>query len=259
MRAIDEVISLCRASGGKIVYSRQILLENPKAQPVAVAAGLFSKFPATFRFFFFTPHTGGWFGATPETLIDYHRPSQQFSTMALAGTRQLSAQGHTEPWDEKNIRENTYVSDYIATQLHRLGIKADVSSPVTLEYGKIEHLCRPITGAFPPRLLPQVIDALNPTPALCGVPLDRAVDAIARLEPHHRGCYGGALRVNLPLSDSGGGCRCFVCLRCCRFEGHRFYLYAGGGITAQSDPSSEWDETEDKCATLRSFILAPPQ
>lgn len=247
LKAVGEIVDICRKEGGKTVYSRLIEIDNPRANPAEVAKRLFDAFPGAFRFIYSTKQTGAWLGASPETLVDFCAESEEISTMALAGTRS-SAEGGD--WDEKNIRENLFVSDYIVQTLAALGIKADMGELQTVGYGPVAHLMRPIRGRVAKEQLTDVIDALNPTPALCGCPVDRAVAQIERLEPHDRGCYGGGLCVNLPQGD----CRVWVNLRCCFFLGHTYNIYVGGGITALSVPEEEWQETQAKSSTLCSII-----
>jgi isochorismate synthase len=46
----------------------------------------------------------------------------------------------------------------------------------------------------------------------------------------------------------------FVNLRCMQLAGRFAHLYVGGGITAESDPHSEWRETEMKAETMLSVL-----
>ena len=47
----------------------------------------------------------------------------------------------------------------------------------------------------------------------------------------------------------------FVNLRCMEIFDDKLVLYAGGGITAHSDPEKEWNETVIKCQTILNGIL----
>ena len=47
---------------------------------------------------------------------------------------------------------------------------------------------------------------------------------------------------------------CYVNLRCAHIRNERYCLFAGGGITAHSQPLQEWDETEAKCSALLKII-----
>lgn len=246
---VSRVIDSCRNRSGKTVYSRVICGKTDREEWPRLFSALCEAFPATFRFIFNTRHTGGWIGATPETLLDVNLTDGTFHTMAFAGTRPI-ADGNI-PWDAKNIRENAYVSDYISQKIKELGITVHTGELETVAYGtNIEHLCRHISGSLDAvSEFPLLLDAINPTPALCGSPLASAIDDLKRHEHHCRGCYGGfvALRDNSRF-------RSFVTLRCCSFSGENFAIYAGGGITPDSIPVNEWEETEAKSLFFRRYL-----
>ncbi len=117
-------------------------------------------------------------------------------------------------------------------------------------YGAIEHLCAHISCQAPAAMLPQIIDALNPTPALCGYPLGDAVSDIALYERHRRHLYGGYIAVR----DSKGY-HAYVNLRCVHFDSRRFCIYGGGGIVTASVPAEEYAETEAKTSFLRQLLV----
>lgn len=246
---VSRVIDSCRNRGGKTVFSRVICGETSIKNWGRLFITLCDTFHETFRFIFHTSRTGGWIGATPETLLDVDMTDGSFHTMAFAGTRPTTSD--PTPWDEKNIRENWYVSDYLIEKIAQFGIKANVGDFITVAYGnKIEHLCRHIYGTLRPGMdFQPLLDAINPTPALCGTPLADAVADLARHEHHQRGCYGGFVALH-----DGHRFSSFVTLRCCTFAGRRFAIYSGGGITPDSIPEVEWGETEAKSLFFRRYL-----
>lgn len=253
MEGVIGVIESCRARHGKTVYSRVIegYMRMPGERDHTyrsageIAVELFKKHPETLRFVFRTPSTGAWLGATPELLVHIDKKTGGFSTMSFAGTRR---KGENIPWDRKNIEENTFVTDYIVAALQRLGITPKVSQARTVTYGNIEHLCVDITGVSCESNVAEIIDALNPTPALCGWPKEDAINDISRFEQHNRGCYGGVIGIASQLSYTA-----YVNLRSMRFENGRCAIFGGGGITPLSDAASEFAETEAKTSILRSL------
>lgn len=249
--AVRQIIDRCRRRSGKTVYSRVITGENPALDIPNVARRLFGMFPGAFGFLYYTPRTGCWLGATPETLLDVDFSRGVVSTMAFAGTRTSAGDA---PWDGKNLLENGFVADYICSKFREAGIAPEVSSLSTCDYGAIQHLRRDITAKLPSGIdYGQILDSINPTPALCGTTPDAAVRDITEFELHRRGCYGGFVAVNSP----GKSFRSFVNLRSCRIETvrpHRFAVYAGGGIIAESDPEAEWEETRAKASRLLSLL-----
>ena len=245
IRGVSHVIDSCRMRNGKTVFSRVVCGEIGQDRLPAVASKLFASHPDTLRFIYYTPATGVWLGATPELLLDFDRNSGLFRTMAFAGTRPRKA---FVPWDGKNIRENRFVIDYITRRLKTLGVSAEVAELETVAYGAIEHLCANISGQASPDALEKIIDAINPTPALCGYPKDEAISDISLNESHTRGCYGGFIGFSSPLRYVA-----FVNLRCLQFRDGKFCIYGGGGITAESDPETEYTETDAKTALLREL------
>lgn len=259
MEGVTSVIEKCKARHGKTVYSRVVegYMRVPGDSDLSllsageIAVELFRKHPETLRFVFHTPETGSWLGATPELLVHIDKKTGAFSTMAFAGTRR---KGENSPWDRKNIEENRFVADYIVAALQRLGIAPEVSLTRTVAYGNIEHLCVDITGMCGELSVAEIIDTLNPTPALCGWPKVDAINDISRFEQHNRGCYGGVIGISSPVSYTA-----YVNLRSMRFENGRCAIFGGGGITPLSDAASEFAETEAKTALLRSLTSKPKQ
>lgn len=245
IRGVSNVIASCRKRNGKTVYSRVVCGEIGRGKLAAVASRLFASHPGTLRFIYHTPATGVWLGATPELLLDFDKTSGAFHTMAFAGTRPKKT---FVPWDGKNIRENRFVIDYITERLGALGVPTEVAALETVAYGEIEHLCANISGQASPGALEKIIDAINPTPALCGFPKDEAVRDISQNESHARGCYGGFIGFSSPSRYVA-----FVNLRCMQFRDGKFCIFGGGGITAESDPETEYLETDAKTALLRKL------
>lgn len=248
--ALKEIIKSCSKREGKTVFSRVICGElDPEATWEDIFIELCDTHPDTFRFIFHSEQTGAWMGATPETLLDVDFSSGRFATMAFAGTRkQVDAD---TPWDQKNIRENRFVSEFLQERIKSFGLVPEVSEFETVRYGtEIEHLCQCIHGNLGNVPYPRIIDAINPTPALCGTPKEAAIVDIERFERHNRGCYGGYVGLASPHK-----LRTFATLRCCHFSGNDLCIYAGGGITSDSVPEKEWHETEAKSTFFQRYLL----
>lgn len=245
--SVAEVIENCKARQGKTVYSR-IITGNAPTSWGEVVRSFFAAHPSTFRYLFYTPATKGWMGATPELLFDFNKNTDVFHTVALAGTRKTPSES-SALWDEKNIGENNFVCRYIHSRLQELGCTVETAPARNLDYGQIQHLCREISGNANGISLDRLIDAINPTPALCGWPREEAIADIARFESHQRFCYGGFIGI-----DSPDRYQAFVNLRCTHFDARNFCVFGGGGIVSGSDPASEWEETEAKTRLLRQLL-----
>lgn len=249
--AVGGIISNCRHRNGKTVYSRVIAGINPGMDIPEVVARLFAEFPKAFGFLYFTPQTGCWLGATPEILLSANLKDRTFATMALAGTR--SAVCGDAAWDDKNLRENCFVADFFREKFSCLGLDYNISAPTSLSYGPIQHLCRNIHGRFSSQEdIETILDAINPTPALCGTPTSEALRDIETFERHRRQCYGGLVGVR-----TSAYLDTYVNLRSARIAcdgSGRFNIFAGGGITADSDPETEFQETAAKASRLLAAL-----
>lgn len=246
LAAVSRVMESCRQRQGKTVFSRAISATMADGTTAGtIFDDLCREFPQTFRFIFHTPETGLWLGATPELLLDHDAATRRCRAMSLAGTRPRT-EGHI-PWDDKNLRENRFVTDFITETFRALDADAIIGPQQTLRYGRnIEHICHMIEATLPQGVTAaELIDRLNPTPALCGTPREAAIADITANELHDRGCYGGAVGL---VSTAPLRLRLFVTLRCCHISGRTIRAFAGGGITPDSDPATEWRESSAKAS-----------
>jgi isochorismate synthase len=125
-------------------------------------------------------------------------------------------------------------------------LSADVRAqedPHVLTLSAIQHLETVIEARLHPgETALSVLEALHPTPAVCGLPRDRALDFLQKEEPFQRGWYSGPVGW---IDGDGNGV--FVpALRSVVGCGSEWRLFAGAGIVAGSDPSQEWEETQIK-------------
>ncbi len=245
---VHRIVNGLKRNGGKTVLSRVICRDVECDNWADEISAYFSYYPDTFRYVYYTTETGCWFGASPELLLEYVSENDYFATMALAGTRSIEEDGKV--WDEKNVEEHDYVTDYIVNTLAQLGIETTISPAENLKYGKIEHLCHHIKASLPKNGLSyvDVMQHLSPTPALAGYPIENALNDIDDYEVHPRHCYGGFVVVN-----DKNGVHAYVNLRCVHFDKHGYCIYAGGGLTSKSVDVEEWKETESKVSRLETL------
>ena len=245
----------------KIVYARRATVE--RSSPVALdrlITALNAEFSACATFAL-SPHPGAptFIGATPETLVSAHRG--QLQTMALAGTtrgrstRQSPERAAAEEEllrSAKDRHEHQVVVDMITSSLARHGARpACGNTPRIRRLANVSHLETPIQAEITESFgLLEAIDALHPTPAVCGQPRQAARERIAGDEGFDRGLYAGPVGVMTPAGEG----RIFVALRCGLVQHNRALLFAGAGITAESDPQIEWAETHQKLAALHNAL-----
>ena len=101
-----------------------------------------------------------------------------------------------------------------------------------------------------PLLGTAMLDLLHPTSAICGMPMKAAAQFLKDREGFDRSYFSGYLGP----SNIENKTSLFVNLRCMQILKNKAILYAGAGVTEDSDPESEWNETEMKFQTLLNVI-----
>ena len=232
----------------KIVFSRMINMPPfPDFDAVEFFKALDRKYTDAYVYMFKLPNSGIWIGASPETL--FHLTDEHLTTVALAGTRPTD----DISWTDKEINEQKIVRDFIHGILAENNIQHFVErGPVTVIAGTVVHL-KTIFQTPAAEVIGKsgkLIKALHPTPAICGLPKKQAFELIKKVEKHERRFYSG---FSGPW-NLGGNSHLFVNLRCAEIGKSGMNIYVGGGITVDSDPAAEWDETVRKSQTLLSVI-----
>lgn len=202
------------------------------------------------------PHVGSWLGATPEILIEKVGPV--FRTVSLAGTKRFDeSQPISETaWNQKEIEEQAMVSRYIINCFKKIRLREfDEKGPKTAKAGNLLHLKTLFEVDMEETNfseLPTVmLDLLHPTSAVAGMPKEEALSFLKKNEKLERAFYSGYLGpVNI-----GENTHVFVNLRCMELFADHVRLYAGAGVTEDSDPEKEYLETEMKCNTLLNKII----
>ena len=251
-QAESLIKSLQQGEAQKVVLSRILQKELPAGFDFDLFFNLLQKgYPRAFVYVFHLPGQGLWAGATPETLLD--RKENTAEIMALAGTQKRPQKETEITWEQKEKEEQAFVSQFVETQMNRLFPGQFEKGEIqTLFAGPLAHLCTRFR--IPAEALAgktgMLVSLLHPTPAVCGLPKERAWQLIAETEDHHRRFYTGFLGPWFP----GKTAKLFVNLRCTEFSGRKMTLYTGGGLTTASVPEKEWQETEDKAQTLLSVV-----
>ena len=238
------IVELRKGELKKVVLSRTLDLPF-RNEPVAFFKRLLSCYRNAFCYLWYHPKIGMWSGATPERLVGFHKGRLQ--TSSLAGTLPFH-QGKDPNWSQKEIEEQQMVTDYISGALEGLVDNLTFSELKTVRSGALWHLKTEIEGLISQEDLALVIDRLHPTPAVCGLPKQKALEFITDNESYDRTFYTGYLgTLNL---ISPGRTDLFVNLRCARIDNGRVNVYVGGGITSDSDAVAEWQETVHKSKTM---------
>ncbi len=253
----QAVAAIKRHEFQKVVLSKQKEAAMPEGfNPAEVFVELGKSYPNAFVSFFAIPQVGVWMGATPEILVSVDR-HQIFRTMALAGTQAKGTLTNLQQatWTQKEIAEQAMVSRYIINCFKKIRLREfEENGPRTVAAGKLIHLRTDFEVDMRVTNFPQLgtvmLNLLHPTSAVCGMPKPAAMEFIAVHEQYDRALYSGYIgSVNI-----SGESHLFVNLRCMQLQANSLILYAGAGITEDSIPEKEWNETEMKCETMLQLI-----
>ena len=129
------------------------------------------------------------------------------------------------------------------------------AEPSVVAVANVQHLATLVEGRLsqPAPSVLELVAALHPTPAVAGWPRDEAVDWIAENEGFDRRRYAGTAG----WVDAAGNGTWAVSIRCAEIDGPAARVWAGNGIVADSDPSTELAETRSKLQALLSAIVRP--
>ncbi len=211
-------------------------------------------YPRMFISLVSTSKSGVWLIATPEILLE--GKAHDWHTVALAGTMKLEGdslmgEGEKVTWATKDIQEQRIVTTYIAECLEQFTGDFHEEGPRTVRAANLVHLRSDFSFKLPDgQHLGDLLHALHPTPAVCGLPKRETFKFIIQNEHTPRRYYSGFMG----MLDPDGGTHLYVSLRCMNIEGSRYHLYAGGGLLTDSTVSQEWLETEAKLETMRRVI-----
>lgn len=235
----------------KVVLSRFQSIQVLNSNPIRSFLQLLQNYSTAFVYCWFHPKIGLWLGATPETLLTVK--DNKFETMALAGTQEYKGALKVE-WSVKEKEEQRIVTDFIVDSLQKSldSNNIKVSNVKTVKAGNLLHLQTKVKGVlnFSTFNLKNVLNALHPTPAVCGFPKESAKHFILQNESYDRQFYTGFLgELNIKNTSN-----LFVNLRCMQWLQDKALIYTGGGITKDSHPEAEWQETVNKSQTIISVL-----
>ena len=239
----------------KIVLARCADEKKPEGlDPMELFYRACEMYPRMFIALVDTPQSGCWLTATPEILLD--GSGSDWRTIALAGTMklegdQLNGEGETLRWSTKNIQEQRIVSTYITECLEQFTGDFREEGPRTMRAANLVHLRSDFTFKLDDHShIGDLLYALHPTPAVCGLPKREAFQFIIKNEHTPRRYYSGFMGP-LMMEDT----HLYVSLRCMNIDGDTCHLYAGGGLLKDSTEEQEWAETEAKLETMRRLFF----
>ncbi|NOG45383.1 MAG: isochorismate synthase [Calditrichaeota bacterium] len=241
----------------KIVLARKTTLKfGESIDPIELLWRLRLNNHRAYYFCFQPKKDVAFIGGTPEQL--YCRHENQIHTEAVAGTRK---RGTTTNEDikfendllncEKDIREHRFVVDSIRGALKKLCTNIIEQEKLSiLKLSRLQHLLMQFSGKIKDDVQDcDILENLHPTPAVGGVPSQKSISEIERIEQFDRGWYAG------PVGWIGKDKAEFaVAIRSGLVHEDELYLYSGAGIVEGSDSQSEWEEIETKISGFMNAL-----
>jgi para-aminobenzoate synthetase component 1 len=199
--------------------------------------------------------------SSPERLLNFD--GRVIEARPIKGTRRRDADPARDAAlvaelaaSRKDRAENVMIVDLLRNDLSRVASPGTVRVPVLcgLEtYANVHHLTSVITGEMrPEKTVGDLIAAAFPGGSITGAPKIRAMEVIAEIEKAPRGIYCGAIG----YLGFNGHCDLNIAIRTAQFAGRMARVQGGGGITARSNPSAEYEESLTKIARLLEAFRA---
>lgn len=197
-------------------------------------------------------------GSSPELLVRKHAGRIYSNPLAGSAKRdensvQDMGRGKQLLRSEKDLYEHQLVVEEMRLVLTSLCSQLEIpASPSLMNTAAMWHLSSAINGVLsePSMSALQVACRLHPTPAVCGHPTKMARKLINLIEPFDRGYFSGMVG----WCDAQGNGEWAVTIRCGLLRDNIIQLFAGAGIVAESQPESEWQETQAKLQTMLNAL-----
>ncbi|MFH1498042.1 MAG: aminodeoxychorismate synthase component I [Verrucomicrobiota bacterium] len=197
--------------------------------------------------------------SSPERFLSLH--GRHVETRPIKGTRARTADATTDATraaellaSAKDRAELLMIIDLERNDLGRVcefgSVRVDDLHRLET-YATVHHLVSTVSGQLRPGL--DIIDCLRatfPGGSITGAPKIRAMQIIDELEPCPRGPYTGALG----WIGFNGDADLSIAIRTIVCAGDRATYHVGAGITWDSDPEAEYQETLDKGRALHAAL-----
>ena len=250
----------------QVVLSQRLSRETT-AEPFAIYRALRRLNPSPYMYFFDFDGLAGKpdlyvIGASPE--LHVRLEGRRAPVRLSAGTR---PRGKTPAEDQeleremladpKELAEHVMLVDLARNDLGRVCEFGSVHVPEQMaveRYSHVMHIVSNVEGRLQQGLNAlDVLRATFPAGTVSGAPKVRAMEIIDELEPVKRGIYAGAVG----YLGFNGDMDLAIAIRTAVVKDKQLHVQAGAGIVADSDPNSEWTETQNKArAVLRAAELA---
>ncbi|CAK0751011.1 Anthranilate synthase component 1 [Azospirillaceae bacterium] len=194
-------------------------------------------------------------GSSPEILVRVR--DGKVTIRPIAGTRRRGATPEEDKAladellaDPKELAEHLMLLDLGRNdvgRVARIGTVKVTEQMVVERYSHVMHIVSNVEGELDPRH--SALEALVagfPAGTVSGAPKVRAMEIIDELEKARRVFYAGCIGY---FAANGAMDTC-IALRTALIKDGTMYVQAGGGVVADSDPESEYQETVNKAKAL---------
>jgi menaquinone-specific isochorismate synthase len=252
----EALSAIERGRLAKVVLARQTVLRGKGSFSADGALRYLSLAYPECSLFAFDRGRAVFIGATPEVLARVQGEALEVACLAGSAGRGRSMeedraiQRHLLESPKERL-EHAVVVDAVAAALRDVCCELRWDDPPrTIGLEAMAHLLTLFRGRLPPGShVLSLVKLLHPTPAVGGVPRDRALEMVRGLEGD-RGWY--AAPVGWVGPDGSG--EFAVAIRSALLCGVEATLFAGSGIVRGSDPQEEFRETEMKFQPLLNAL-----
>ena len=197
---------------------------------------------------------------SPERFLEVRK--RQVETKPIKGTRPRGLCPMTDEVEADNLRhsakdraENVMIVDLLRNDLGKVCLPGSVAVPSLFaieSFPAVHHLVSTVTGTLAEHhTAADLLRGAFPGGSITGAPKVRAMEIIEQLEPQRRSVYCGAIG----YISSNGDMDTNIAIRTLICDGNTIYCQAGGGIVADSDADSEYQETLDKVNKILPVLL----
>ncbi|HEY5363598.1 MAG TPA: aminodeoxychorismate synthase component I, partial [Aestuariivirga sp.] len=150
----------------------------------------------------------------------------------------------------KDRAENVMIVDLLRNDLSRIAKPGSVTVPVLCgleSYANVHHLVSIVAAEARDNMNAiDVLQAVFPGGSITGAPKIRAMEIIAEMEQQARGIYCGSIG----WMGFNGHADFNIAIRTAVFAQGKAYVQSGGGITARSNPTAEYEESLTKINSI---------
>ena len=241
----------------QVVLSQRFEAKLSKS-PLDIYKKLRNTNPSPFMYFFnFTDFQI--IGASPEILVRLR--DNKITVRPIAGTRPRGKDVKEDNFlakdllnDKKELSEHLMLLDLgrnDAGKVSKINSIKVTESFIIEKYSHVMHIVSNVIGIYNKKFTKfKTLLAGFPAGTVSGAPKIRAMEIIDELETSKRKVYAGGIGY---FSSNGEFDTC-IALRTAIAKNDKFYVQAGAGIVADSNPIKEYEETINKAKALLSAL-----